>query len=247
MGHALCIVLPACLWLGLVLGCERKGDQIKIGGVLPLTGDGATFGVSTRRGFELAVEEWNAKGGVLGKPVRLIVADDKGDPAEGVTAVTMLISQRKVVGVLGPAMSKVSLAGAPVAQSAGIPLIAPASTNIKVTQVGDFIFRACFVDPFQGNVGAGFAYHDLKARKAACIFDLGNDYASHACTAHLRQRTLAFFAERNRDPRPFKWSFRGFQLQTGEPKRKPGRKPYAPPPCSRRSRDPESLARGPGP
>lgn len=178
MRHVLCSVPLACLWLGLILGCERKGDPIKIGGVLPLTGDGATFGVSTRRGFEMAVAEWNAKGGVLGKPVKLIVADDKGDPAEGVTAITLLISQRKVVGVLGPAMSKVSLAGAPVAQSAGVPLIVPASTNIKVTQVGDFIFRACFVDPFQGKVGAGFAYHDLKARKVACIFDLGNDYAT---------------------------------------------------------------------
>jgi branched-chain amino acid transport system substrate-binding protein len=178
MRHALRNVLAACLCLGIALGCEREGDQIKIGGVLPLTGDGATFGVSTRRGFDIAVAEWNAKGGVLGKPIKLIIADDKGDPAEGATAVTMLISQRKVVGVLGPAMSKVSLAGAPVAQSAGIPLIVPASTNIKVTQVGDFIFRACFIDPFQGNVGAGFAYHDLNARKAACIFDLGNDYTT---------------------------------------------------------------------
>lgn len=178
MRHALGIVLSACLWFGLVLGCESKGDPILVGGVLPLTGDGATFGVSARRGLELAVAEGNAKGGLLGRPVRLVVADDRGDPAEGVAAVTMLIRQRKVVGVLGPAMSDVALACAPVAQRAGIPLIASASTNMKVTQAGDFIFRACFVDPFQGKVGAGFAYHDLKARKAACIFDLGSDYAT---------------------------------------------------------------------
>jgi branched-chain amino acid transport system substrate-binding protein len=178
MRRALNIVLPACLWVGLSLACEKKGDQIKIGAVVPLTGDGATFGTSARRGFEMAVAEWNGNGGVLGKPVKLIVADDKGDPAEGATAVTMLIHQRKVVGVLGPAMSKVSLAAAPIAQDARIPLIASASTNIKVTQVGDFIFRACFVDPNQGSAGAGFAFHELKSRKAACIFDLGNDYAT---------------------------------------------------------------------
>ena len=82
----------------------------------------------------------------------------------------------------------------------------------------------------------------LSAYSRSCLRN-----ASHTSTAHLRQRTLDFFTERNRQPRPFKWSFRGFQLQTGEPKRKPGRKPYAPPPCSRRSRNPEGLARGPGP
>jgi branched-chain amino acid transport system substrate-binding protein len=178
MARALSKVLPACLGLALALGCERKTDQIRIGGVAPLTGDGATFGISARRGFEMAVAEWNARGGVLGKPIKLFVADDKGDPGEGATAVMMLIHQRKVAGVVGPAMTKVSLAGAPIAQSAGIPLIASASTNLKVTQVGDFIFRACFVDPFQGSAGAGFAFHELKARKAACLFDLGNDYTA---------------------------------------------------------------------
>jgi len=173
-------VLPVCLclWVGLTLGCEKKGDQIKIGAVATLTGDGASFGISARRGFEMAVAEWNGNGGVLGKPIKLIVADDKGDPAEGATAVTMLIHQRKVVGLLGPAMSNVSLAAAPIAQDARIPLVASASTNIKVTKVGDFIFRACFVDPNQGSAGAGFAFHDLKTRKAACLFDMGSDYAT---------------------------------------------------------------------
>lgn len=178
MERALSHVLPACLLFVLALGCERRAGQIRIGGVAPLSGDGATFGVSARRGFEMAVADCNAQGGVLGKQIKLIMADDKGDPAEGATVVTMLIHQRKVVGVVGPPMTKVSLAGAPIAQAAGIPLIASASTNIKVTQTGDCIFRACFIDPFQGSAGALFAIQDLKARKAACIFDLGNDYTT---------------------------------------------------------------------
>jgi branched-chain amino acid transport system substrate-binding protein len=170
--------MATCLMVILPLGCERKRDQVRIGALVPLTGEGASYGLSARRGFELAAAEWNARGGVLGKPVRLIVADDKGDPAEGVTAVTVLIHQRKVAGVLGPAMTQVALAGAPVAQRAGVPLVASATTHAKVTQVGDFIFRACYVDAFQGRAGAGFAFHDLKARKAGCIFDQGHEYPS---------------------------------------------------------------------
>ncbi len=157
-------------------GCDRDKDRIMIGGVAPLTGDGASFGLFARRGFELAVEECNHRGGVLGKPVKLIVVDDKGDPAEGAAAVTRLIQQRKVVGIVGPAMSRVSLAGAPFAQAAGVPLVASAATNARVTQVGDFIFRACPVDSFQGAAGARFAFQDLNARNAACLFELGSEY-----------------------------------------------------------------------
>ena len=106
----------------------------------------------------------------------MVFADDKGDPAEGATAYTKLIQQDKAVAIVGTVMSKVSLAGAPICQAAKIPMVATASTNPKVTQVGDYIFRACFIDPFQGTVGANFAFNNLKARKAAMIFDLGNDY-----------------------------------------------------------------------
>ncbi|HOX31997.1 MAG TPA: ABC transporter substrate-binding protein [Spirochaetales bacterium] len=151
-------------------------QEIKIGGIGPVTGEAATFGVSTKNGMTLAVEEWNAKGGVLGKKIKLVFADDKGDPAEGATVYTKLIQQDKVVALVGTVMSKVTLAGAPIAQAAKVPMISPTSTNEKVTQVGDYIFRACFIDPFQGTVGAKFAYNDLKARTAACIFDVGNDY-----------------------------------------------------------------------
>ncbi|MCX7774752.1 MAG: ABC transporter substrate-binding protein [Spirochaetaceae bacterium] len=152
-------------------------QDIKIGGIGPVTGEAATFGISTKNGMMMAVEEWNAKGGVFGgRKVKLIFEDDKGDPAEGATVYTKLIQQDGVVAIVGTVMSKVTLAGAPICQANGIPMISPTSTNEKVTLVGDYIFRACFIDPFQGTVGANFAYNDLKARAAAAIFDLGNDY-----------------------------------------------------------------------
>ena len=168
LGLAVSAILP-------FVGCD-KNKEVVIGGVAPLTGEAATFGVSTKNGYDLAVAEWNAKGGVLGKQVKLVFADDKGDPAEGATVYTKLIEQDKACAIVGTVMSKVSLAGAPICQAAKIPMIATASTNPKVTGVGNFVFRACFIDPFQGTVGAKFAFDDLKAKKAACLFDVGNDY-----------------------------------------------------------------------
>jgi len=159
-----------------ILGALIPGNEINLGGVAPLSGNAAGFGNYAKNGYELAVAEWNAKGGVLGKQIKLTVGDDKGDPAEGAAVFTKLIEQDKVSAIVGTVMSKVSLAGAPICQNARIPMIAPTSTNPQVTQVGDFIFRACFIDPYQGTVGAMFAYKDLKVKTAACIFDVGNDY-----------------------------------------------------------------------
>ncbi len=167
---ALAALLSSC-------GGGSAGKEIKIGGIGPVTGEAATYGVSTKQGIELAFEEWNAKGGVLGKQVKLVFADDKGDPAEGATVYTKLIQQDKVVAIIGTVMSKVTLAGAPIAQAAKIPMITPTSTNEKVTQIGDYIYRACYIDSFQGNVGAKFAFEDLKAKTAGIIFDVGNDYS----------------------------------------------------------------------
>jgi branched-chain amino acid transport system substrate-binding protein len=166
----------AAVLAGSFLSCGKNSKEIIIGGVAPVTGEAATFGASTKNGFDLAIEEWNAKGGILGKQLKLAFGDDKGDPAEGATVFTKLIQQDKAVAVLGPVMSKVALAGAPICQAAQIPMMASTATNPKVTQVGDYVFRACFIDPFQGTVGALFAYNDLKTKKAACIFDVGNDY-----------------------------------------------------------------------
>ena len=162
----------------ILVGISLAGAQdIKIGGIGPVTGEAATFGVSTKNGMLMAVEEWNAKGGLFNnRKIKLIFEDDKGDPAEGATVYTKLIQQDGVAAIIGTVMSKVTLAGAPICQANGIPMITPTSTNEKVTLVGDYIYRACFIDPFQGTVGATFAYKDLKAKKAAAIFDIGNDY-----------------------------------------------------------------------
>ena len=154
-----------------------KATEIKIGGISPLTGEAATFGQSTKNGMELAVEEWNAAGGVLGKQIKLIVEDDKGDPAEGAAVFSKLIEQDKVVAIVGGITSRVALAGAPIAQAAKVPMVTPTATNEKVTQVGDYIFRSCFIDPFQGSVMAKFAVQDLGILNAGVIFDLGNDYS----------------------------------------------------------------------
>jgi branched-chain amino acid transport system substrate-binding protein len=161
----------------IAMGCGKGSTEIKIGGIGPVTGAAATFGDSTKKGLTLAVDEWNAKGGISGKKITLIYADDKGDPAEGATVYNKLIQQDKVAAIVGAVMSSVTLAGAPIAQDAKIPMITPTATNEKVTQVGDYVFRACFIDPFQGTVGAKFAFNDLKAKNAACIFDVGNDYS----------------------------------------------------------------------
>jgi len=176
MKSSLVSAFVAVALAGSFLACDKGAKEIKIGGVGPLTGEAATFGAATKNGYDLAVGEWNAKGGVLGKQVKMTFADDKGDPAEGATVFTKLIEQDKSVAIVGTVMSKVSLAGAPICQNAKIPMIATSSTNPKVTLVGDYIFRACFIDPFQGTVGAKFVFDDLKAKKAACLFDVGNDY-----------------------------------------------------------------------
>lgn len=155
---------------------QTDASKILIGLIVPLTGEAATYGVSTKQGAELAAAEINTGGGLLGKQIAFKIADDKGDPTEGAAAYTRLIDQDKVAAIIGAVMSKVSLAGAPICQSRGVPMITSSSTNPKVTEVGDYIFRACFIDPFQGTVGATFAFNDLKVKKAACIFDVGNDY-----------------------------------------------------------------------
>lgn len=166
----------ALIAAGGSVSCDRGAKTFHLGGVGPITGEAASFGLSYRKGMDMAVEEWNARGGVLGQQVKLHFADDKGDPAEGATAFTMLIRKDRVSAIVGSGPSKVSLAGAPICQTARVPMISPTSTHPKVTEAGDHIFRACFLDSFQGTVGARFAAEDLRARKAACLFDLGNDY-----------------------------------------------------------------------
>jgi branched-chain amino acid transport system substrate-binding protein len=153
---------------------------LNIGGVAPLTGGSATFGASTRNGVALAFKAVNDAGGIdIGGTkylLNLIFEDDQGSPEVAANAYRKLIDQDEVVAIIGSVMSKCTLAGAPIAQEAGVPMISPTSTNVTVTQTGDYIFRACFIDPFQGAVVASFSYNDLKAKTAAVIFDNANDY-----------------------------------------------------------------------
>jgi branched-chain amino acid transport system substrate-binding protein len=160
-------------------GCRSSGNvnEVVVGHYASTTGSEATFGQSTDNGIRMAVEEINAAGGVSGKKIRLITYDDKSDAREAATAVTRLVTNDRVNAVLGEVASKLSLEGAPICQENGVPMITPSSTNPKVTDVGDMIFRVCFIDPFQGLVCAKFARENLKAQKAAILYDQSQTYS----------------------------------------------------------------------
>ncbi|WNG61405.1 ABC transporter substrate-binding protein [Archangium gephyra] len=158
-------------------GAPSAGDTIVLGEVGSLTGAQATFGVSTRNGVDLAIKEANEAGGVKGKKLKVIVYDDQGKPEEAAQAVTRLITQDKVVLILGEVASSNSLAMAEKAQAAGVPMITPSSTNPSVTQKGEYIFRVCFIDPFQGFVMAKFARENLKADRVAILQDNKSAYS----------------------------------------------------------------------
>ncbi|OGC77026.1 MAG: ethanolamine utilization protein EutJ [candidate division Zixibacteria bacterium RBG_16_50_21] len=161
----------------LLISCAKQEDVIKIGEYGSLTGTTATFGISTKNGIDMAVEKVNQAGGLLGKKVVVIVEDDQGKPEEAATAVKKLINQDKVIAILGEVASSRSKAGAPICQAAKIPMVSPASTNPDVTSIGDYIFRVCFIDPFQGTVMAKFCWNTLKVKTAAILTDVKNDYS----------------------------------------------------------------------
>jgi branched-chain amino acid transport system substrate-binding protein len=164
----------------MILSCSSQGG-LKIGLVAPLTGDVKTFGESSKNGFSLAVDEANAKGGILGKKIETVIADDKNDPTEASNAGSKLINQDMAKFIIGSVSSKCSIPLSEICQSSGVVMITPTSTNPKVTvrddgSRKDYIFRACFIDPFQGTVTAKFALENDKAKTAAVLYDVGNDY-----------------------------------------------------------------------
>lgn len=154
-----------------------SSDTLLLGVATSLTGGQATFGVSTRNGVEMALNEANKAGGVNGKKLAVRVYDDQGKPEEAAQAVTRLITQDHVLLIIGDVASSNSLAMAEKAQAAGVPMITPSSTNPAVTQKGDFIFRVCFIDPFQGFVMAKFARENLKINKVAVLQDNKSAYS----------------------------------------------------------------------
>jgi len=167
------------------IACERRGNetngvstgQIIVGYYGDLSGRTSSFGQSTKNGVEMAADEINKAGGINGRTVQIITEDDQGEPNKAATVVTKLINQDKVQALLGEVASSNSLAAAPKAQEAKVPMISPSSTNPAVTQVGDYIFRVCFIDPFQGEVMAKFAANNLKAKRAAILYDFNSDYS----------------------------------------------------------------------
>ncbi len=186
------LALPLALAVVASVGCTRKSDQaagggsasasgssneILVGEFGSFTGGEATFGISTSNGIKMAFEEANAKGGVKGKKLVLKSLDNQGKAEEAASAVTRLITQDHVTAILGEVASSRSLAAAPIAQQNKIPMITPSSTNPKVTEVGDYVFRVCFIDPFQGTVMAKFASENLKAKKVAILRDVKSDYS----------------------------------------------------------------------
>lgn len=158
-------------------GTTSSSDKIVIGVYADLTGNTSTFGEETKNGVTLAVEEINAKGGVLGKQIELKIEDTRSDPIQAKNAVTKLIQVEKSTAIIGEVASKLSLAGAPVCQENGVPMITPSSTNPEVTKKGDYIFRVCFLDTFQGAVLAKFAHDNLKTTKVSILYDNSNDYS----------------------------------------------------------------------
>lgn len=159
--------------------CNKGGgDEILIGEFGSLTGSEATFGISSTNGLKLAVEEINGSGGLLGKKIKLITYDDQGKPSEAQTVVQRLIKNDNVVAVIGEVASSRSKAGAPICQQNKIPMITPASTNPEVTAIGDYIFRVCFIDPFQATVLTKFAINSLKVKKVAILKDVKNAYST---------------------------------------------------------------------
>lgn len=186
MRKSLAVLVILVLTAALVTGCgstpsATTGQVVSLGGIFPLTGSSAVYGVNSRNAMTMAVDDFNAAGGAvidgLNTTVRAVAEDDTGSPEVGASAAHKLIDQDHAVGLIGSVMSKVSLAFAPIAQSSGVPQIATISTATGVTLVGDYIFRVCFIDPFQGRVMADFVWNNLRLKTAAVLFDNGNDYS----------------------------------------------------------------------
>ncbi|MGO9308699.1 MAG: ABC transporter substrate-binding protein, partial [Spirochaetia bacterium] len=181
MKRFLTLTAIALVLMVAVIGCQQAPKVLKVAVLAPLSGPVPTFGVSTRDGALLAINEWNAKGGVLGMKITPIVEDSQCTPDPAVNAANKVINQDKVHYIIGEVCSKASIPISEIANAAKVIQISPTSTNTAVTvdksgATKAYVFRACFIDPFQGKVGATFATNSLKAKKAFIMFDQSNDY-----------------------------------------------------------------------
>jgi branched-chain amino acid transport system substrate-binding protein len=191
---AVCLFASVLLLAGsmLLVSCKKassdiKNDgispssgsvsEIKIGGIFPLSGSVAVYGIECKNGVELAIKQINAAGGIDGKKLVLIAEDDEGNPEKTVNAYQKLTTKDGVKIIIGSLTSGCTAAITNRAQVQQVLLVAPAATAENITSAGNFVFRACFIDPFQGTVGGKFAAETLNARNAAVIYDVGNDYS----------------------------------------------------------------------
>ena len=185
------LTISAVAFSLLLMGCPPKNEQgrggstaasttgdILVGEFGSLSGPQATFGQSTHNGIMMAADEINGAGGINGRKIKVLTEDDQSKQEEAANAVTKLISQNNVTAMLGEVASSASIAAAPICQSNKVPMITPSSTNEEVTKKGDYIFRVCFIDNYQGPVMAQFALKDLKSKRAAILTDVKNDYST---------------------------------------------------------------------
>lgn len=171
-------VLSAVILALTLASCSKaESNSVKIGGIFPLSGQVAVYGVECKNGVDLAIEEINAAGGINGKPIVLVSEDDEGNPDKTVNAFKKLSTKDGVKIVIGSLTSGCTQAITTLSQASKVVQIAPAATAPAITDAGDFIFRACFIDPFQGTVGGKFAAETLGKKRAAILYDIGNDYS----------------------------------------------------------------------
>ena len=193
----LLLFLCALLAVGSIGGAAFAADQVRIGVVAPITGQNAIGGQYIKNGVELAVKEFAPDGLEIGGKVyevKVLFEDNENKPDITANAFRKLIDQNEVVAIVGPDASSTSLAGGPIAQSAEVPVVTTFATNPKVTEVGDYIFRACFIDPFQGSVMAKYVMENLKVTKAAVLYNNGNDF-SKGLTEFFKQNFEAMGGE----------------------------------------------------
>lgn len=180
----LALAVAAVMFVAVFAGCGTsavqdisKVETIKIGVIQPITGQLAVYGTKTRDAIKMAFDEINAKGGVDGKKFELVIEDDEHKAEKALNAFTKLVTQDKVVAVIGSLGSTPTMSFNKQAQQRKVVMITPTATNDTITQAGKYIFRACFADSFQGAVMAKFSFNDLKAKNAALLFDSANDYS----------------------------------------------------------------------
>jgi branched-chain amino acid transport system substrate-binding protein len=180
----LAMAVSTLLSVSLLAGCggaKQDANEIKIGVDAELTGNVANYGKQALNGIQLAIKEANANGGVNGKQIKLVIADNKSEASEATNAMTKLITEDKVVAVLGPIVSSNVLSALQVAEDNKIPLLTPTGTNEKITandgKVHPYVFRSCFIDPLQGKIMANFASNTLKVKNAVIFIDNSSDYS----------------------------------------------------------------------